>query len=55
MKMKHVRDMTPEQQAAALAELKRPKPEPMPTDKTAKEMTEAERSEWIKEHVKRTR
>jgi hypothetical protein len=47
---KHVRDMSLEEQAAALKELKRgPKPEPMPIDKTAKEMTPAQRAEFIRE------
>jgi ribosomal protein L29 len=51
--MKHARDMSTEEAAAALAELKRPKPEPMPIDKTAKEMNEAERAEWLREHRRR--
>jgi hypothetical protein len=55
MTTKHVSQMTDAEAAATLAALRRPKPEPMPMDKTAKEMTEAERDAWLKEHVKRTR
>jgi hypothetical protein len=53
--MKHARDMDEAERQAALTELKRPKPEPMPIDKTAKEMTEAERDEWLREHIRRFR
>jgi hypothetical protein len=41
MTTKHVSQMTDAEAASALAALKRPKPEPMPIDKTAKEMTPA--------------
>jgi hypothetical protein len=51
--MKHARDMSEAERKAALAEIKRPKPEPMPLDRTAKEMTETERQEWLREHKKR--
>jgi hypothetical protein len=45
--------MTPEERAAALAELKRgPKPEP-DISKTAKDMTKVERREWLAEHKRR--
>jgi ribosomal protein L29 len=50
---KHARDMSTEEAAAALAELKRPKPDPMPIDKTAREMSEAERKEWLRAHKQR--
>jgi hypothetical protein len=53
MKMKHVREMTEAEKAEALAALKRPKAEPMPIDKTAKEMTPAEREAWLREHARR--
>jgi hypothetical protein len=52
----HVRDMTPEQQAAALAALKREQPlvEPPPADpdqpKLAKNMTPAERAAFLQAH-----
>jgi hypothetical protein len=52
--MKHASEMTETEWAAALAEIKRgPKPEPMPIDRTAAEMTEAERREWLREHKRR--
>ncbi len=52
--MKHVREMTEAEKAEALAELRRgPKPEPMPIDKTAKEMTPAQRAAWLREHARR--
>ena len=48
--LKRAKDMTPQEAAVKLAELKRgPPPEPMPIDKTAKEMTPAERAEFIRE------
>jgi hypothetical protein len=51
---RHVRDMTPQEAAAALAELKRgPKPEPMPIDRTAREMSAQQRDAWLKEHARR--
>jgi hypothetical protein len=51
---KKARDMTPEEYKARLAELRRgPKPEPMPIDKMAKEMTAAEQASFIKELKKR--
>ena len=53
---KHVREMTDAEMDEALRVLKRgPPPEPMPTDKLARDMSEAERQEWLKEHIKRTR
>jgi hypothetical protein len=51
---KHVRDMSEAERAAALAELRKgPAPEPMPIDKTAREMTSRQRGEWLKEHARR--
>jgi hypothetical protein len=51
---KHVREMSETERAAELEKLKRgPPPEPMPTDLTAKEMTEAQRKEWLREHSRR--
>jgi hypothetical protein len=51
---KHVRDMSREEAAERLAEIKRgPKPEPMPTDKKAKDQTPAERTAWLAEHSRR--
>ena len=50
---KMARDMTPQERTAELAKLKRPKPERMPIDKTAKEMTQRERVEWLREHTRR--
>jgi hypothetical protein len=48
--MKHVSEMTPEEAAATLRELRRgPKPEPMPTDKMAKDMTPAQRAQFLRE------
>jgi ribosomal protein L29 len=52
---KMARDMTPQERAEKLAELKRgPKPEwePLP-DKTAKEMSPREREAWLREHKRR--
>jgi ribosomal protein L29 len=57
--MKHVRDSTPEEAAANLAELKRgstPPPEPMPiTDqpKMARDMSQQEREAFLREHKRR--
>jgi hypothetical protein len=58
--MKHVKDSTPEEAAATLAALKSgtvPEPPPPPPDgqKTAAEMTEVERQEWLAEHKRRHR
>jgi hypothetical protein len=55
--MKHARDMTEAERAAAIAEIKRgPPPEPMPpSEKKARDMTEAERSEWWSEYRRRYR
>jgi ribosomal protein L29 len=51
---KRAREMSPEEQASTLAEIKRgPKPELMPINKTAKEMTPAEQAAFIKELKKR--
>lgn len=51
---KLAKDMTPAERAAALEEIKRgPDPEPMPVDKKAAEMSEAERREWLAEHKRR--
>jgi len=52
--IKHARDMSDAERAATLAAIKRgPKPEPMPIDKTAKEMTPAEQAAFLKELKKR--
>jgi len=54
MTAKHVREMSPEEAAKTLKELRRgPKPEPMPTDRMAKDMTARERAEWLAEHQRR--
>jgi hypothetical protein len=56
MTEKHVSEMTEAEAAARLAEIKRgPKPEPvpLPLGKHAKELSEAERDEWLREHRKR--
>jgi hypothetical protein len=54
MTEKHARDMSPEEAAATLKELRRgPKPVPVETTKTALEMTEVERQEYLREHRKR--
>jgi hypothetical protein len=48
--MKHVSEMSEAEKAAAFAELlKQPKPEPMPTDKMARDMTPAEQDAWLRE------
>src|SRR5258706_9542058 len=52
---KHVRDMSPEEAAAKLAELKR-EPRPVPvetTKKRASEMSEVERQQYLAEHRRR--
>jgi ribosomal protein L29 len=54
MTTKHVREMSETERAETLAELRRgPKSEPMPIDKTAKEMTPAEREEFLRECARR--
>jgi ribosomal protein L29 len=53
MTTKRISEMTDAEAAATLAALKRPKPEPMPVDKTAKEMTPEQRDAWLKEHKRR--
>lgn len=52
---KHVRDMSPQEAAAQLAELKRgPKPEPVETTKQhVREMSEVERQQYLAEHRRR--
>jgi hypothetical protein len=51
---KHIRDMSPEEAAAALAEIKRgPPPVPVETTKRASEMTEVERQQYLAEHRRR--
>jgi hypothetical protein len=55
--VKHVKDSTPAEAAATLAALKRgqlPEPPP-PADgpKKAKEMSEQERAEWLRDYLKR--
>jgi hypothetical protein len=53
--MKKARDMNDQERKAALDEIKLAARtfEPMPTDKMARDMTEAERQEWLAEHKKR--
>jgi ribosomal protein L29 len=52
--MKHRTEMTPEEAAAALAELRRgPKPEPMRTDRRARDMSAEERIEWLREYKRK--
>jgi hypothetical protein len=52
----HVREMTSQEAAAVLAELRKgPPPEPPDMSRTAREMSPAERERWIKEHSRRTR
>jgi hypothetical protein len=47
---KLAKNMTPQERASALAILKRgPKPEPMPVDRKAKDMSPAERAEFLRE------
>jgi hypothetical protein len=48
-------DMSPDERKAALDAIKLAarKFEPMPTDRKASEMTEAERQEWLREHKRR--
>jgi hypothetical protein len=56
---KHARDMSAEEYAATLAELRRgppmaPKPPPVETTpRTARDMSEQERAEWFSEHRKK--
>jgi hypothetical protein len=52
----HVSQMTEAKAAARLAEIKRgprPEPEPLPLGKHARELSEAERAEWLREHIRR--
>jgi hypothetical protein len=52
--MKHVSEMTPEEQAEALRILKRgPPPAPVETTKRASEMSEVERRDYLAEHKRR--
>jgi len=53
--IKKARDMTTEEYKAKLAELRRgPPPQPVPLpEKHARELTESERSEWLREHKRR--
>jgi hypothetical protein len=46
---KLAKDMTADERAAVLAKLKRPKPEPMPTDVMARDMTPDQRAKFIRE------
>jgi hypothetical protein len=47
--MKHVSEMN-ETERAALAAIKRgPKPEPMPSDRHARDLSKAERDAWVRE------
>jgi hypothetical protein len=54
---KSASEMTPEEAAAALAELRRgPKPEPpapIPVDRHARDMSPEERAEWLRGHARR--
>ena len=51
---KLAKNMTPAERAAAIAILRRgPAPEPMPTDRKAKDLSPAERDAWLKEHARR--
>ncbi len=53
-RLKRAKDMTPQEAATKLAELRKgPPPEPMPIDKTAKEMSPREREAWLREHARR--
>ena len=53
---KMARDMTPAEAAATLAAIKRgPKPKPMPVDRKASDMNDAERREWLAEYARRMR
>ena len=57
--MKHVKEMNETERAEALAALKREQPlvEPPPADpdapKQARDMTDQERAEWLREHKRR--
>jgi hypothetical protein len=55
MTEKHVRDLTPQESAELLRTLKRgPPPTPIDTGgKTASQMTEAERRQYLAEHRRR--
>ena len=52
---KRARDMDDAERAATLAAIKRgPKPDPVPLpEKHARELTESERSEWLRKHKRR--
>jgi hypothetical protein len=53
---KRASDMTAAERTFALAELRKgAKPEPMPVDVKAADMTEAARKRWLAEHIRRTR
>jgi hypothetical protein len=54
--VKKAKDMNDQERKAALDEIKREARtfEPMPTDRKAADMTEAERAEWLREHQRRT-
>ena len=55
---KKARDMTPEEYKARLAELKRgapPQPAVTLPEKHARDMSDAEKSEWLAEHRRRWR
>jgi hypothetical protein len=54
MKLKHVKEMSPDEKAAALAELRKgPAPEPLDMSKTAREMSAGEREAFLKECARR--
>jgi hypothetical protein len=59
MTAKHIREMSPQEQAETLARLKRgslPEPPPLPDgQKRAKDMSEREQQEWLSEHKRRWR
>ena len=51
---KLAKNMTSDERKIVLESIRRgPLPEPMPTDKRAKDMTERERQEWLREHKRR--
>ena len=54
--MKKADQMTEQEQKAALEEIKRKARtfEPMPTDRRASELSETERTEWLREWQRRT-
>ena len=58
MTEKHARDLNPQEREAKLREIRRaaetpPQKELGETTKRAKDMSDAERSEWLREHKKR--